>query len=73
MQIAIEVIIVLLTLLFVLFPLLRSKGETVPEADIEAEIMKLRNKKSRNCPKCGSSNPPDARFCSECATKLTKE
>jgi ribosomal protein L40E len=73
MRIAVEVIVVLLTLLFVLWPLLPLREEPAPEADIEAEIMKLRNRQSRTCPKCGSKNPADARFCSECASKLTKE
>jgi hypothetical protein len=73
MQIAVEVIIVLLTLLFVLYPLIIRKEEPSQAADIEAEILKLRKKKTRDCPKCGSANPPDARFCSECAARLNKD
>jgi ribosomal protein L40E len=39
----------------------------------QAQTSKSRQGKSKECPKCGSTNPTDARFCSECATKLTKD
>ena len=38
-----------------------------------AQISKSRQGKNKECPKCGSANPADARFCSECASKLTKD
>jgi ribosomal protein L40E len=75
MEIEIEIVIVLLTLLFVFYPFVMktTTQSASPETDIEAAILKLRRVKNRHCPKCGSANPSDARFCSECATKLTKE
>jgi hypothetical protein len=39
----------------------------------QGQISKAQQRKNRQCPKCGSNNPADARFCSECATKLTKD
>jgi hypothetical protein len=57
-----------------------------PSEDVESQISQLRTagvpqrqyskvqqRKNRVCPKCGSDNPTDARFCSECAAKLTKD
>ena len=75
MEIAVEIIIALLTVAFVLYPLLlvRPAPKLDTDADIEAEVLKLRQRKNRLCPKCGSANPADARFCSECAAKLNKE
>jgi hypothetical protein len=75
MEIAIEVVIFLLTLVFVFYPLVTYKSveSLPPDTDIETQILKLRQRKNRQCPKCGAANPTDARFCSECAIKLTKD
>jgi hypothetical protein len=39
----------------------------------QVQVSKSRQGKNKECPKCGSANPADARFCSECAAKLTKD
>jgi hypothetical protein len=64
----------------------KNKKGVSPSEDVESQISQLRSvrvpqrqiskvqqRKNRLCPKCGSNNPADARFCSECATKLTKD
>ena len=75
MQIAVEILIVVVVLGFVLYPLVNARAvpSTPPKSDLESEILKLRRKKAMTCAKCGAANPADARFCSACAAKLTKE
>jgi hypothetical protein len=51
---------------------LRKQG-VPPSVARESQISKVQERKNRTCPKCGSTNPADARFCSECATKLSKD
>jgi ribosomal protein L40E len=76
-QLAIEILLVIIVFAFVLYPLIGAKPVKRPAArsdvDFESEILKRRRRKERFCTKCGAANPADARFCSACATKLTKE
>lgn len=43
----------------------RAPSETTPRAASKDEPARVA------CPKCGESNEPDAKFCKECATKLS--
>jgi cytochrome c-type biogenesis protein CcmF len=40
------------------------------EAEIEKEVLELRQKRSLLCPNCGERNRENSRFCSQCGTKL---
>jgi cytochrome c-type biogenesis protein CcmF len=40
------------------------------EAEIEKEVIELRQKRSYSCPNCGEKYRENSRFCSQCGTKL---
>jgi hypothetical protein len=65
-------LLIIATLVFVGYPLLRSLPES--EATIEEEVARLRREAGRGrrlaCPKCGASYGPGDKFCHRCGSKL---
>jgi cytochrome c-type biogenesis protein CcmF len=49
------------------------KTNTSLEESLEADILNMRKTKGMVCPKCGSKNQADAKFCRQCAATLPRK
>jgi ribosomal protein L40E len=86
MSTVVGIILVFFTLAYILYPFFRRKQiqiekreiKIAPESmletedDIEINILKLRKQKGIICPRCGTINQIDARYCRQCAAVLSK-
>lgn len=65
-------LLIIATLVFVGYPLLKSLPDS--EAAIEEEVARLRRKAGRGkklaCPKCDANYEPGDKFCYRCGSKL---